>query len=65
MSAPPGEKTFAINRELLTDALVVSDEEVREAIRYAFRQLKLVVEPGGAAALAAILAGKVDDCATK
>jgi threonine dehydratase len=58
MSAPPGEKTFAINRERLSDVLVVSDEDVRDAIRYAFRTLKLVVEPGGAAALAALLAGK-------
>jgi threonine dehydratase len=60
MSAPPGEVTFAINRELLTDALTVSDDDVREAIRFAFRHLKLVVEAGGAAALAAILAGKLD-----
>ena len=60
MSAPPGEVTFAINRELLTEALTVSDDDVREAIRFAFRHLKLVVEPGGAAALAAILAGKID-----
>jgi threonine dehydratase len=60
MSAPPGEKTFAINRDLLSGALLVSDEEVRAAIHYAFRTLKLVVEPGGAAALAAVLAGKAD-----
>jgi threonine dehydratase len=60
MSGPPGEKTFAINRELLSGVLLVSDEEVREAIRFAFRHLKLVVEPGGAAALAAILAGKTE-----
>jgi len=60
MSSPPGEITFAINRELLRGALVVSDEEVREAIRFAFRHLKLVVEPGGAASLAAVLAGKLD-----
>jgi threonine dehydratase len=60
MSAPPGDVTFAINRELLSGALTVSDEDVREAIRFAFRHLKLVVEPGGAAALAAILAGKLD-----
>ena len=58
MSSPPGDITFAINRELLCGALVVSDEEVRAAIRFAFRQLKLVVEPGGAAALAAVLAGR-------
>ena len=60
MSSPPGEITFEINRRLLTGALTVSDEEVREAIRFAFRNLKLVVEPGGAASLAAILAGKIE-----
>ena len=60
MSSPPGEITFEINRQFLTDALTVSDEEVREAIRFAFRNLKLVVEPGGAASLAAILAGRIE-----
>jgi len=39
---------------------VVSDREITEAMRYAFATLKLVVEPGGAAALAALLAGKID-----
>lgn len=38
---------------------MVSDEEVREAMRFAFRYLKLVVEPGGAVALAAVLARKI------
>jgi threonine dehydratase len=56
----PGKLTFPINRELLGAGLVVSDDEVREAIRFAFRHLKLVVEPGGAVALAAILAGKIE-----
>ncbi len=37
----------------------VSDDEVREAMRFAFRHLKLVVEPGGAVALAAVLGGKL------
>lgn len=60
MSSPPGEITFEINRRLLTAALTVSDEEVREAVRFAFRNLKLVVEPGGAASLAAVLAGKIE-----
>ena len=52
--------TFAINRELLERGLTVTDDEVREAIRFAFRHLKLVVEPGGAVALAAVLSGKIE-----
>ena len=56
----PGKMTFAINKRLLDVGLVVSDDEVREAIRFAFRNLKLVAEPGGAVALAAVLSGKID-----
>lgn len=56
----PGELTFAIMRTLLSEGLAVSDAEVRTAMRFAFRHLKLVVEPGGAAALAALLAGRID-----
>lgn len=56
----PGKLTFEINRKLLSGGLLVSDEEVKDAIRFAFRHLKLVVEPGGAAALAAVLSGKID-----
>jgi threonine dehydratase len=55
----PGELTFEINRELAGEGLAVSDAEVRDAIRFAFLHLKLVVEPGGAVALAAVLAGKI------
>ena len=58
MSPLPGELTFPINRRLAA-AITVSDAEVAEAMRFAFRQLKLVVEPGGAVSLAALLAGKV------
>lgn len=56
----PGKLTFEINRQLLGAGLSVTDDEVRVAMRFAFRHLKLVVEPGGAVALAAVLAGKVE-----
>jgi len=56
----PGELTFAINQPLLRGGFAVSDDEVRQAIVFAARTLKLVVEPGGAVALAAVLAGKLD-----
>ncbi len=55
----PGAMTFAIGRQLVGAGLSVSDDDVREAMRFAFRHLKLVVEPGGAVALAAVLAGKI------
>jgi len=58
-SPMPGEITFEINQRLLAGVLTVSDDEVRSAIRFAFKNLKLVVEPGGAVALAAVLSGKI------
>ena len=58
MTDRPGELTFPINRRL-TGVLTVTDAEVAEAVRYAFRTLKLVVEPGGAVSLAALLTGKI------
>lgn len=60
MAPLPGELTFAINGRRLAGGLVVGDAEVAAAMRYAFEELKLVVEPGGAVALAALLAGKFD-----
>jgi threonine dehydratase len=60
LTPTPGELTFPINQHYLSGALTVSDDEVREAIRFAWKNLKLVVEPGGAVALAAVLSGKVD-----
>jgi len=55
----PGEIGFEINRHALGEGLVVSDEEALNAVKFAYHELKLVVEPGGAAALAGLLkAGK-------
>jgi threonine dehydratase len=59
LAPQPGELTFAINRDRLRGGLVVDDDQVRAAMRFAFRELKLVLEPGGAAALAAVLARKL------
>ncbi len=56
----PGKITFAINRSRAAGGLVVSDDEVRMAVAYAFHTLKLVVEPSGAVCLAAVLSGKID-----
>ncbi|MBP7648570.1 MAG: threonine/serine dehydratase [Phenylobacterium sp.] len=58
-SPAPGELTFPILQRTVADIAVVSDAEVVDAMRYAFSTLKLVVEPGGAVGLAALLAGKV------
>lgn len=59
MSVAPGEMTFAINRRLLGEGLTVTDAEAAEAVRFAFEVLKVVLEPGGAVALAAVLAGRI------
>src|SRR5579883_1021642 len=58
LAPTPGVLTFAINRRLVTAGYAVSDVEVRRAMATAFSDLKLVVEPGGAAALTAVLSGK-------
>jgi threonine dehydratase len=58
LSKTPGEITFAINRRLLAGALTATDEEALAAVAFAARRLKLVVEPGGAIALAAALQGR-------
>lgn len=59
MAPMPGELTWPINRRL-AGALTVSDAEAAEAMRFAFRHLKLVIEPGGAVSLAALLSGKAE-----
>ena len=60
MASIPGEITFAINSKLLTEGVTASDAEVAIAVGFAFRELKLVVEPGGAVGLAALLAGRIE-----
>ena len=60
MALIPGELTFAINSKLLSHGVTASDNEVGAAVAFAFRELKLVVEPGGAVGLAALLAGRIE-----
>ncbi len=59
LAATPGELTFEVARRNLAGGLAVTDEEAKAAVRYAFEELKLVVEPGGAVSLAAILSAKL------
>ena len=56
----PGVQTFEVNRRLLEEVVCVSDAELVDAMRFAFERMKLVGEPGGVAALAAVLAGRVE-----
>jgi threonine dehydratase len=60
MARSPGRITFAINQALVGEGVSATDAEVGAAVAFAFHELKLVVEPGGAVGLAALLAGKID-----
>jgi threonine dehydratase len=60
MTETPGAVTFEINKRLVGQGVTATDEEVGRAVAFAFRELKLVVEPGGAIGLAALLAGRPD-----
>lgn len=60
MAPTPGEHVFALAKGLLAPGLAVSDHELIHVVAFAASRLKLLVEPGGAAALAAFLAGKID-----
>ncbi|MFJ5775549.1 pyridoxal-phosphate dependent enzyme [Streptomyces sp. NPDC093094] len=55
----PGELTFSVNRRLVDEIVLVGDDEIRAAMRFAFERLKIVLEPSGATPLAALLAGRV------
>ncbi|MBL4811074.1 MAG: threonine/serine dehydratase [Rhodobacteraceae bacterium] len=59
MTPIPNAVTFPINQALLAGAVVVSDAEVRTAMRFAFDHFKIVTEPGAVVGLAAILNGRV------
>jgi threonine dehydratase len=54
-----GDLTFEVMRRLVEEVVVVSDDEIVEAMRFAFQRLKIVLEPSGASALAALLSGRV------
>ncbi|GGK96314.1 threo-3-hydroxy-L-aspartate ammonia-lyase [Streptomyces flaveus] len=56
----PGELTFSVNQRLVDDIFLVTDDEIRDAMRFAFERLKIIVEPSGATGLAALLAGRVE-----
>jgi threonine dehydratase len=55
----PGALTFPINKQNLSDVLLVSDKEISEAVRFLLLRCKILVEPTGAVSAAAVLTGKV------
>jgi threonine dehydratase len=55
----PGERTWPVIESLVDDAVTVSDDEIVVAMRLLFERLKVVAEPSGASALAALLAGRI------
>lgn len=59
----PGALTFPVIRERVDGIVVVSDDELLDAMRFCFDRMKLVTEPSGVCGIAALLAGKVPDVA--
>lgn len=60
MTPTPNPQTFEINKKLLAGGLVASDDDVRDAMLFAFENFKIVVEPGAAVGIAAVLNGQID-----
>ncbi|WP_420414430.1 threonine ammonia-lyase [Roseibium sp.] len=60
LSESPGDIGFSILRQYSGEGYTISDDQALDAVAFAFSELKLVLEPGGAAALAALLSGKID-----
>ncbi|MEO0700489.1 MAG: pyridoxal-phosphate dependent enzyme, partial [Pseudomonadota bacterium] len=60
LAPAPGALTFPILKSVGAEGVVVSDDEALDAVLFAFKELRVVLEPGGAVALAAVLAGRVD-----
>ena len=60
MTPTPNQETFKINQKLLAGGLTVSDDEVCDAMLFAYEHYKLVIEPGAAVGLAAVLSNKID-----
>jgi threo-3-hydroxy-L-aspartate ammonia-lyase len=56
----PGELTFDVNRHRVDEVVTVTDEQILDAMAFLFDRMKLVTEPSGAAAVAALLSGAID-----
>ncbi|GAA2478994.1 pyridoxal-phosphate dependent enzyme [Winogradskya humida] len=60
LAAPtPGELTFEVNRRLVDEIALVGDDEICDAMRFAFERMRIVIEPSGATGLAALLSGRL------
>ena len=60
MTPTPNPQTFETNKQLLASPLVASDDDVRDAMLFAYENFKIVVEPGAAVGIAAVLNGQID-----